>query len=67
MLSFVKKDDGRQEADIGKHDDLVMASAIAHFARSSCDARYKKVGEGKPDFIDLNFKTSESEVDYVEW
>lgn len=67
MLSFVKKDDGRQEAEIGKHDDLVMASAIAHFARSSCDARYKRVGEDKPDFIDLNFKDSQSGGDYVEW
>lgn len=67
MLSFVKKDDGSQEAEIGKHDDLVMASAIAHFARSSCDARYRKVGEDKPDFIEMNFKSSESGGEYIGW
>lgn len=67
MLSFVKKDNGSQEAEVGKHDDLVMASAIAHFARSSCDARYKRVGEDKPDFIESNFKTSESEGEYIGW
>ena len=32
MTTFVKKDNGRQEAVSGAHDDLVMALAIAHFA-----------------------------------
>ena len=67
MLSFVKKDNGSQEADIGKHDDLVMASAIAHFAASSCDARYKKVEVGGDDFIGQNFKKAESEGEYIGW
>lgn len=30
MLTFVKNDKGRPEAIVGKHDDLVMALAIAH-------------------------------------
>ncbi len=67
MLSFVKKDDGKQEAEIGKHDDLVIASAIAHFAATSCEARYRRVGEGKLDFIQNNFKTAEESGEYVDW
>lgn len=31
MLYFVRNDKGKTEAIRGKHDDLVMASAIAHF------------------------------------
>lgn len=67
MLSFVKKEDGSQEAEVGKHDDLVMASAIAHFAATSCEARYRRVGEDKPDFIEQNFKNTESEGEYIGW
>ena len=67
MLSFVKKENGKQEADTGKHDDLVMASAIAHFAATGCEARYKDVGEGAPDFIEQNFKPAESSGEYVDW
>ncbi|QHT60662.1 hypothetical protein GXP70_12405 [Paenibacillus lycopersici] len=33
MLSFVRNDNGRPEALPGKHDDLIMALAIAHQAR----------------------------------
>lgn len=34
MLSFVKNKKGKAEAENGKHDDCVMALAIAHHARS---------------------------------
>ena len=34
MTTFVKKENGRQEAIDGAHDDLVMAKAIAHFISS---------------------------------
>jgi hypothetical protein len=34
MLTFVYNDDYRPEAAPGEHDDLVMAAAICHFARS---------------------------------
>lgn len=33
MLSFIRNDMGRPEAATGKHDDLIMALAIAHQAR----------------------------------
>ena len=34
MLTFVKKDGGKQEAEDGYHDDKVMSIAIAHQATS---------------------------------
>ena len=34
MLHFVYNEDRRPEAEEGEHDDLVMAAAICHFARS---------------------------------
>ena len=68
MLSFVKKENGRQEASVGQHDDLVMASAIAHFVASNCDARYRDVGEGKPDFIESNFGRHDAgDQEYMDW
>ncbi len=30
MLTFVRKDNGSQEAEEGKHDDMIMATMIAH-------------------------------------
>ena len=33
MLTFVRNEKGRPEAEEGAHDDLVMALAIAHYAR----------------------------------
>lgn len=33
MLTFVRNEKGKAEAQEGKHDDLVMGLAIAHFAR----------------------------------
>ena len=33
-LSFIKNEQGRAEAEQGKHDDRVMAMAIAHYIRS---------------------------------
>ena len=45
-LSFVKNDRGRAEAEQGKHDDRVMAMAIAHYIRPQQDMTIKK--EYKP-------------------
>ena len=33
MLTFVKSDTGKPQAEEGRHDDLVMSLAIAHFIR----------------------------------
>jgi len=39
-LSFVSKDGGAQEAEEGKHDDLVIACAIAHQVRRTRRPQY---------------------------
>ena len=44
MLTFVRKDTGKAEAQEGKHDDLVMSYAIANHIRSAQTSAIK----GKP-------------------
>jgi phage terminase large subunit len=34
MLTFVRNEKGKPEAQEGKHDDCIMATAIAYHARS---------------------------------
>lgn len=41
MLTFVRNEKGRPEAQNGSHDDLIMASAIAHYIRPQ--QAYKRV------------------------
>jgi phage terminase large subunit len=33
MLTFVRNEKGKAEAQEGKHDDLILGLAIAHYAR----------------------------------
>lgn len=40
-LSFIRNDKGRAEAEQGKHDDRVMAMAIAHYIRPQQDMKIK--------------------------
>lgn len=42
MLSFVKDERGKAIAEEGKHDDLVMALAIAHYARPQQSYKVKE-------------------------
>lgn len=60
MMTFVKKKNGRQEAQDGCHDDLVMALAIAHFISHSWSARWQKAEAPKNDFIEKNFNVGKS-------
>jgi len=64
MMSFVKKKNGRQEAQAGCHDDLVMALAIAHFISHSESRHWQKVKLPDNDFIKNNFSTSRAEKKY---
>lgn len=50
MLYFVKRDDGKQAAEDGYHDDRVMSFAIAHKARSQQTYIIEKI-EKKEDII----------------
>ena len=41
MLTFVRNEKGRPEAQEGAHDDLVMALAIAHYIRDQQEMTVK--------------------------
>ena len=73
MLTFVRKENGKQEAQEGYHDDLVIAKAIANFI---------SVQQGDPNWLKVETKTkyqntierfftadwgSEEEESYIEW
>lgn len=64
MLSFVKNKSGRPEAVSGKHDDLVMAKAIAHFLREQ--EAYSIEKNDEKDFLSMNFHF-EDKKKIVEW
>ena len=66
MMSFVKKKNGRQEAQSGCHDDLVMALAIAHFISHSESRRWREVKLPENDFIKNNFRIGRTERKYFE-
>ena len=75
MLTFVRKENGKKEAQEGYHDDLVMAKAIANFiAVQQGDANWIQVKQ-EPKFnnpIERFFggdywNDEEDEVRYVEW
>ena len=42
MLTFVRNEKGRPEAQNGAHDDLVMGKAIAHYIRPQQEYKVKK-------------------------
>lgn len=73
MLTFVKKDNGRQEAIDGAHDDLVMALAIGHFVSKSHTHTWIEAGQSDDDFIERNFGTghflqrSTGAAEYMSW
>lgn len=68
MLYFVKNSRGSGEAMAGKHDDLVMASAISHFIGLQGEHSWiEYVGE-KTSWIADNFGISSSSGGaYIEW
>ena len=73
MLTFVRKENGKQEAQEGYHDDLVMAKAIANYISiEEGDINWIKVEPvHKPKSrLEKFFKENEEDEDdevYVEW
>ncbi len=69
MTTFVKKDNGKQEAIEGAHDDLVMATAIAHFISKKQTNQWIEVVPSEENFIEENFTTEETggNGDYMNW
>lgn len=69
MTTFIKRDDGKQAAADGAHDDLVMASAIAHYIAIDYDHNIS-VTDTNRDFLETAFGgsfESESNNEYIEW
>lgn len=62
MLSFIKNKSGRAEAANGKHDDLVMAKAIANHVRNTVDTASAR----SKSFIENNFKITATNK-FIEW
>jgi phage terminase large subunit len=53
MLTFVRNESGRPEAQLGSHDDLIMALAIAFYSRSQKSFSVSEETEArKPKLID---------------
>lgn len=69
MTTFVKKDNGKQEAIDGEHDDLVMALAIAHFISKQFTHQWIDVVPDVEDFISDNFTTDSTDGNdsYIDW
>jgi len=68
MTTFVKKDNGKQEAIDGAHDDLVMALAITHFISKSQTTSWITAENDEKDFISSNFHTQEAQgLSYISW
>lgn len=57
-LSFIRNKDGRAEAEEGKHDDRVMAIAIAHYIRAQQEMTLKveKVRDEQEERAEQNFR-----------
>lgn len=69
MLTFIVNENGRAEAEVGYHDDLVMALAISYYIRMQQDM---KKTDRNSNYMDLEeqvnkafgFESSNSEEDY---
>ena len=62
-LSFVRNDKGRAEAEQGKHDDRVMAMAIAHYIRPQQAMKIEEQKEKTPEEI-REERNMESYINY---
>lgn len=70
MSTFVKKDNGKQEAIDGAHDDLVMALAIAHHCRGQQSYAWETKVPEPNHFIEENFHVDPEptgNADYMSW
>ena len=69
MTTFVRKKNGKMEAIDGCHDDLVMATAIAHFISKKQTHRWIEVVPEETDFIkeNFNFGSVGGNTGYMNW
>lgn len=67
MTTFVKKDNGKQEAIEGAHDDLVMGKAIAHFISSQQSKTWLEVTSEEDEFLEQNFNQEGNNGEFMSW
>jgi hypothetical protein len=68
MLTFIRNEKGKPEAEIGKHDDLVMSLAITYFISNQQVGFKKEETERRDDVFSSLFKLREDEEGgYIEW
>lgn len=70
MLTFVKNDNGKETAMDGKHDDLVMATCIAHFIGKQGDFVWSKSNVVEEDYLMEEFGLTDTKKKgggYIEW
>ena len=66
MTTFIRRDDGKLAAADGAHDDLVMASAIAHYIGQ--DYTHEMIEkEANFDATKEFFNISQNEDTFIEW
>lgn len=67
MTTFIKRSDGKSAAADGSHDDLVMASAIAHFISLDYEHKPKSIDTSSA-FLSQNFSPLPLQAEnYMEW
>ena len=70
MLTFIRREDGKEAGMDGKHDDLVMADCIAHFVGQQGSFVWSK-GEVKEEYdITKEFRIEEPKKiggGFIEW
>lgn len=67
LSTFIKHPYGKSAAASGSHDDLVMASAIAHYMRRFQTSEMIIIDTG-PDFLDRFFANEANQSNqYLEW
>lgn len=53
MMTFIRSDTGRPQAETGQHDDLVMSLAIAHFIRPQQTVKVRSEKTGRKWTADM--------------
>ena len=64
MLTFVRNENGRPEAQEGSHDDLIMSLAIAYYSRGQ---QSMKVKESPVAEQIINFEVEKPNSEYLDY
>lgn len=67
MLTFIKNENGRAEAQEGSHDDLIMALAIAHFISGQQTSSWIERKVEEDNFIKENFNLEPQKEVFMNW